>query len=197
MSITSNFEELREKVINDAKKKAEEIIRRAEEEAKRIIEEAEKEWFRKAEKKKIEIINNTKRKAQITISEARTKARIIISRAKYEVIEQILSEVLKAIENRNGFDAKHSLERLLDEALQFIDKPKRVIVNPRDSGIIKEVLSERGLTDIEVAESSEIIGGIVVEDENGRRVDNSYNARLERAKTSLIPIITKELWSSS
>jgi len=189
------LEKLKNKLIEDAKRKAEEIIRKAEEEAKRIIEEAEKEWERRAEAKRNEIIENTKRKAQIILSDARTKARIIISKAKNEVLQRIFKETESIIKERKGIDVESSLRSLLEDSLRYIEKPIRITIHPRDRSIIMNLLREKGLENVEIVESNEIFGGLIIEDAKGRKVDNSYNARFERAKTVLAPMINKELWS--
>ncbi len=193
MSSTS-IEELRKKLIEDARKKAEEIISKAEEEAKRIIEEAEKEWERQAEAKRNEVIENARKKAQILLSEARTRARVIISRAKHEVLQKIFKDVEMFIREREGIDVETSLKNLLDESLKYIEKPTRITINPKDRGIIEKLLSEKGFSNIEINESNDIFGGLIIEDAEGKKVDNSYNTRFERAKTVLAPMINKELW---
>ena len=193
-SLQSNIAELREKLLEEARKKAEEIIAKAREEAKRIVEEAERKWREKAKREKEKIINNARLKAQIIVSEARRRARILLVDAKNKAIEGLYNEVLERLKRREGFDHKLSIKNLLREALEYIPTPSRIRVNPSDRDALLEVLREIGLTNVKVVEDTSIIGGVIVESAEGEVVDNSYNARFNRAKTVLTPMITKKLW---
>lgn len=186
--------ELKEKLLEDARRKMEEIIKEAEREAKRIIEEAEKKWREKAEREREKILSTARMDAQRIISEARIKYRIIISQAKAEVINKIFEEAKMRLINRRGFDVEKSLRMLLDEALYFIENPSRIIVNPQDYGIIEKILREKGLKNVEIVKSNELIGGLILESSDGKRVDNSYNTRLERARNAILTNINAILW---
>jgi SH3-like domain-containing protein len=65
----SSIEELRRKMIEDARKRAEDIIREAETKAQEIIEKGEKEWLEKTRVEKERIMADAERKAAITIYE--------------------------------------------------------------------------------------------------------------------------------
>ncbi len=190
----ANIEDLKKKLREEAREKAEKIISRAKEEAEKIIKEAEKKWKEKAERERARAINEAKNQAQIIISEAKRKARITISSVKNDVLEELFNNVENMIKNRKGFDIKASLKNLLEEALQYIDKPAKIIINPVDKEAVKEILTEKSLNDVEIIESDNIIGGLIIESKDGKRVDNSYNTRLERARSVLAPLINKELW---
>lgn len=191
---THEVEELRQKLLEDARKKSEEIIREAKREAERIIEEAERKWREKAEQEREKIIANARLEAQKIISEARRNYRITISKAKAEVINKILEEAKIRLTNRIGFDIEESLKKLLDEALYYIENPSKIIINPRDRDVIKKILKEKGLKNIEIVESNDILGGLIIESINGERVDNSYNTRLERAKSIVLTELNIILW---
>ncbi len=192
--MSSSIEELKEKLIEEARARAREILRKAEEEARRIVEDAEKKWREMAEKEKTRIVEEAKTKAQTILSEAKRQARIVLSNAKNELLNQIFSEVENTIRERRGIDIESSLRNLLEEALIYIEKPSKVIAHPRDREIIERLLREKGLTNIEIVESNDISGGLILESLDGKRVDNSYDTRLERARTTLAPLVNKELW---
>ena len=197
MSGLPSIEDLRKKLIEDARRKSEEIIRKAEEEARKIIEDAEREWSKRAKAKREEILKDARRRAQIILSDAKTQARLILSSAKHEVLQQLFNDVMERIRRRDNIDVKTSLTKLLEEALNYIEKPSKVIVNPSDKDVITEVLREKGLSDVIVEAREDIIGGVIVVDNAGRKVDNSYNTRFERAKTVFASTINKYLWGRS
>ncbi len=187
-----SIEELREKLVEQAKKKAEEIIREAEKKAGEITAAAEAEWLEKSRKEKERIINEAKTKARIIISEARRKARIKLTGAKNTVINEVYDEAWNRISNRQGFDVYLSLKNLLKEALSYVDEPDTVLVPGRDHDIISRVLKDEGL-ELKI-QATDITGGILLIDKYGNIVDNSYDTRFKRSKEVLLPIISRILW---
>jgi len=191
---TTNIDELRRKLRSEAEAKAENIVAKAEEEASKIIREAMERWEKRAEEERARIIREAEARAQIIVSEARRRARLIISEAKYNILNSVFEEAYDVIRSRKGFDAERSLNNLLDDALRYIDNPARIYINPIDRRVVEKILRSRGLTSIEIVESDRIIGGLVLESIDGKRVDNTYNTRLERARLLLTPMVKKELW---
>lgn len=178
----------------EAEAKAENIVAKAEEEASKIIKEAMEKWEKRAEEERARIIREAEAKAQIIVSEARRRGRLILSEARYNVLNSVFEEAYDAIRNRKGFSVDESLNNLLDDALRYIDNPARIYINPIDRRVVENILKSRGLTNIEIVESNGIIGGLVLESIDGKRVDNTYNTRLERARLLLTPMVKKELW---
>ncbi len=190
MSIS--IEELREKLLEQAKKKAEEIIREAEKKAGEITAAAEAEWLEKSRKERERIISEAETKARIIISEARRKARIKITEAKNTVVNEVYGEAWNRISNRQGFDVYLSLKNLLEEALSYIDNPDTVLVSEKDRDIIGRVLKDKGL-DLKI-QTAGVTGGLLVSDNYGNIVDNSYDTRFRRSREVLLPIISRILW---
>ena len=189
----SSINDLREKLIEEARKKAEEIIKEAEKKAEEIIKEAEKEYETKAIKTREKILEEARINAQIIISDARRKYRLMISEAKYEVLKKIFDEAWKDIINRRNVNIQTSLKNLLRESLEYVEKPDYVEVNEKDKEIISDILMENKI-DAEIKVNNSIVGGLIIGTMAGEKVDNSYNTRYERAKTVLLPIIAKMLW---
>ncbi len=189
----STINDLREKLMEDARKKAEEIIRDAEKKAKEIIREAEKEYEKKAKETREKILEEARINAQIIVSDARRKSRLMISEAKYEIIRKVFEEAWQDIIDRKNIDIETSLKNLLLESLEFIEKPDYVEVNEKDKEIINKLLIENNIG-AEIRENNLIAGGLIIGTKAGEKVDNSYNTRFERAKSALLPVISKMLW---
>lgn len=192
----SNIEDLKKKLREEAFIKASEMIEEAKHEAELIIKQAENEWRVKADNEKRRIIEQAERDANRIVSEARVKARLVIGEAKNKLFEELFSNVLERIRSREGLDVTNSLRNLLNESLVYIDKPSKIFVDPRDIEVIKRLLKEKNLNNVEIIPLNDIIGGLIIEDIDGKRIDNSYKTRLERAKKTLGSLITKYLWSS-
>ena len=191
-----SIDELKKKLREEAEIKAREIIEEARAEADKIIREAEEQWKNNYEEERRKYIVEAEMNANKILSEARIKAKLITSSAKAEVFDKIFREVEQIIVNRVNIDVRESMKRLLDEALTYIDKPMRVIVDPRDVDVIRELLRERNIDNVVIETSNDIIGGLILESIDGRKVDNSYKTRLSRARSVLGSLITRSLWSS-
>lgn len=190
----SNLEEFRNKLLEEAKRKAEEIVRGAEGEAKRIVEEAENKWRVGLEGERAKVINEARRRAELILSEARRKARLVLTQTKQELVAEIFNAAYSRVKSREGFDVRKSLEKLLDEALGYVKTPSKVIVNPKDRAIVEELVAKRGLINVVVETSSKIDGGLIVVSTDGEVVDNTYGTRLQRAYENLTPIVVKRIW---
>ncbi len=191
---STDANEVREKLLSYARIEAEKIIREAEEHAKRIIEDSEREWSRRYQEFKAQELKRIRVKASQIESEARLKARLLMSRAKEEVIEGLFREVEGALVNR-GFDVARSLEVLLAKSLEELgSRPKRVMVSSKDVELAKDLLKKMGIEGVLVEGSPTMIGGVIVENENGDVVDNSYETRLSRIKDGLLYRIRGILW---
>ncbi len=189
-----SIDELREKMIAEARRKAEEIVRDAEEKAEEIVKKAEEEWSKKCSLKREEIISIMEAKARIIVSEARRKARIIISSKKYEVLEKVFNDAWNIIRERRGFSIEESLGNLLRESLQYIEEPETVYVNPVDTDAMAKILVENNLEGVKIVKDDGITGGLILVSKGGERIDNSYDTRFQRAKQVLAPMIAKILW---
>lgn len=181
------------KIIEEAEKKAKEIIENARKEAEAIVNEAEKKWREKAETERRRIISEAEKEASYILMEARRIANILVSRTKLEVINNIF-ERAKEIFEKDKYDVKTSLRNLLNEALSYVDKPTKIIVNNKHVEIAKEVLRELGYENVELESSSNLLGGVVVISASGVIVDNSIKIRLEQARGRVINKLAKILW---
>ncbi len=179
-----------EKIIEDAKKKASETIADAHSKAAQILSSAEKEWLKKLESKKLELLEKARRESEIMLSEARRRAKLIIASAKSKAIEEAFKEAEKILEK---IDRRKSIEALLREALSYSMKPVRIYVSPRDEGLVEEVARALGLNNVMIIESSDVDGGIIVEDESGVKVDSTYRTRMKRSMEVLVREVAKVL----
>ncbi len=191
----TGLDELRNKILEDARREADKIIEEARRKAEEIIEEARRKYEEKVRKEREKIIENAKIQAQIIRSDAKRQARIILSKAKYELIEEVFNKSKEVIAERKGFDIYKSIENLLREAFEYIEPHDiaKIIVHEKDLDIANKVARSLGLK-ADILINKEILGGVIAESKDGKTVNNTYDVRLERAKTTLVPIIAKILW---
>lgn len=185
--------ESRNKIIEEAERKARELVEEARREAEEIIREAEKKWASRAEMERRRIIEEAEKEASYIIAEARRKANLIETQSKNEIIERVFNEA-ELILKQCGYDVKLSLGNLVVESINQVDKPRRIIVRVDQVEIAKSILRELGYSDIEVEGRPDIQGGVVIESESGVIIDNRIETRLKQARLKLLDKIAKKIW---
>ncbi|MEM0083055.1 MAG: V-type ATP synthase subunit E [Thermosphaera sp.] len=181
------------RVIKEAERKAEEIIKEAEQQARKMVKEAEEQWRRKAEATRETMMKEALKEASMMLADARRKASLIIAEAKNVLIENAFAKAWELLEKRH-YDVKLSLKNLLNESLQYVTKPSKILVSPMDVKMAEEILREAGYSNLMVEPSSAIKGGIIVVSEEGLIVDNTIETRFQQAKLKLLDKLAKILW---
>jgi len=182
----------RARIIEEAKKKASEILREAEKTAELILVEAEKKWRERAEAERKRILREAEVRASAIIAEAKRASSFIVGRAKAEVIEEVYRRAREVIES-GKYDVEASLRNLLREALSYVKKPVKVVVRRDHVDLVRKILVELGLGDVEVEGSDNILGGVVLVSEEGTVVDNRLETRLDQSRGRLLNVIAKVL----
>ena len=193
-----------------------EINREAEQKIQYILSEAQKE----AEKLKEEVRKRAEAKAEWILRKAKTQAEIerqrIIANAKLEVRkkklavqEELISQVIESLKERLANLPEDEyfpmLVELTVKAVEELGTDKVVVrSNERTLKLIVERLSEfreklkEALgkdVEVTVGEPIQTIGGILVESSDGSvRVDNTFEARIERFESELRATIAKALF---
>jgi len=194
----------------------EEINREAEQKVKYILSEAEKQ----AEEIKAEAEKRARVKAEWILRKAQTQAEIekqrIIANAKLEIRkrrlalqEKLINEVFKSLKERLATLPKEEyfeiIKNLLLQAVRELGEDKvRVSSNERTLQLIAERINEIKAflkekvdreVSIELGDKIETIGGVLVENANRTvRVDNTFEARIERLESELRSRIAKVLF---
>ncbi|AHF81076.1 V-type ATP synthase subunit E [Thermococcus paralvinellae] len=194
----------------------EEINREAEQKIKYILSEAEKQ----AEEIKAEAEKRARAKAEWILRKAQTQAEIekqrIIANAKLEIRkkrlalqEELMNEVLKSLKERLVALPKDEyfeiVKNLMLQAVKELGEDKiRVSSNEATLQLIAEKIDEiktflnekAGIEiSIELGDKIETIGGVLVENADRTiRVDNTFEARIERLESELRSRIAKLLF---
>ncbi|RLE71157.1 MAG: hypothetical protein DRJ43_00320 [Thermoprotei archaeon] len=201
---------LARKILEDASKEAERILYEAEVEARRIVEDAR----RRADEELRRALEDAERRAREEgarlVRDARRRSlelRREAIRLAYEIVTEAFDVAARRISRVIEADYAEILSRLIVEAaVQLGGDDLKVAVNLRDRRLAEKLLS--GLED-EVSrimsksvrlsleeEPVSIIGGAIVTTADGSLIyNNSLEARLERAREELTPIIIQRLLS--
>ncbi len=196
----SSIESLREAVLRKAREEAERILASAQESARRILEEARERKKAIIEAERSRVVSELDYEARV--AEAKVRARLIVSKARREVVDRAVSKAMEILDNLSPDVRSTSLKNLLEEAVEEVERSLGrtsrlvVYVSEKDAQLARRVASEvarlRGV-ELELR-TSEISGGVVVEDPEGRvRVDNSFDSRISVLASRLSRGFAKEV----
>ncbi|WP_456367179.1 V-type ATP synthase subunit E [Thermococcus sp.] len=194
-----------QEINREAEQKIQYILNEAQREAEKIKEEAKK----KAEAKAEWILRKAKTQAEMEKQRAIASAKLEVRKKRLAVQEEMIKAVISALKDRLASlpDEEYfmTLVSLTSEALEELGVNKAVLrSNERTLKLIVERLPEfkKGVSetigrdvDITVGEPINTIGGILVESVDGSvRVDNTFEARMERFEAELRARIAKILF---
>ena len=196
-----SLEELRERILEEARKEAEEILRKAREEAERIISEAKEEYYKR--------LRNARRKALQELIEKKNaeyvsklvEFNLELLKLKNRILNEILDEVRRELAELSDAKRRKSLEILLRESVESGVFTNSVIVKviPRDSDLIKDIIKEHFsdvVTSVELCDPNRL-GGVLVESlDRERAIDNTYVTRLEKAMPEIMSILNTKIFLS-
>lgn len=187
--VLSESKQKADAVLNDARKKAEA-------EAGAIISRGEQE---------------SRRESQRILAEARIKARREKVKAQEEVVNLAFKsarESMQKMAEGKGADYTKVLEELIKESvLSSSAEALEVLFDSRDKGLVSDdslnkIAQEAG-SELEMtitlsasAEELSCLGGVVVRSADGKvRIDNTFEARIDRFRDNIRTLVAKELFA--
>ncbi|MFA4662723.1 V-type ATP synthase subunit E [Pyrococcus kukulkanii] len=196
----SGAELIIQEINREAEQKVKYILEEAHKEAEKIKEEAR----RKAEARAEWILRKAKTQAELEKQRIIANARLEVRRKKLAVQEKLIREVIEEVKKRlrelPQEEYFETIKVLLKSAVQELGEKKvRVYSNERTLSLIAsridELRAELEDVSIEIGEAIETIGGVVVENEAGDiRIDNTFEARMERMDSEIRSRIAKVLF---
>ncbi len=194
-----SLEELKESVLEKARKKAERIVEEARRKAREIVEEAKKEYWERYRREKELMLRKIReeefRKYSAKLLELNSELLIV----KRKLIDELVNTATERIRNLPPEIRKESLRRLIKESMEAgIIKDNFVIkVVNRDVDLVKDCVRELDLTDRLASVGllpDDMLGGLVIEDTKGDvAIDNTYSTRLERALRIIYEKVNEEV----
>jgi V/A-type H+-transporting ATPase subunit E len=151
-----------------------------------------------------------RRESQRILAEARIKARREKVKAQEDVVKLAFisaRESMQKMAEGKGDDYKKVLEALIKESvLSSSAESLEVLFDPRDKGLVsedglnkiaQEAGPDLGMT-ISLSVSAEelpCLGGVVVKSADGKvRIDNTFEARIDRFRDNIRTLVAKELF---
>ncbi|MEO2151037.1 MAG: V-type ATP synthase subunit E [Thermococcus sp.] len=194
-----------QEINREAEQKIQYILSEAREEAEKLKEEARK----RAEAKAEWILRKAKTQAEIEKQRIIANAKLEVRKKKLAVQEELIRSVIESLKERlANLPEDEYFPMLVELTAKAVEElgTNKVIVrsNERTLKLIVERLSEfreklkESLgkdVEVTVGEPIQTIGGILVESSDGTvRVDNTFEARIERFESDLRATIAKALF---
>jgi V/A-type H+-transporting ATPase subunit E len=192
-------EEIIQEIHREADQKVQYILNEAREKAEKIKDEARK----RAESQADWILRKASTQAEIEKQRVIANARLEVRKKKLEVQESLIKEVLQELRARLSSlpdeDYFEVLVSLTKEAVKELGMGKVVIrSNKRTLELIGSRLdefSDKVGAEVSLGDTIDTIGGVVVGDPEGTvRVDNTFEARIERMENELRAGIARALF---
>ncbi len=189
------LEEILRALEEEGDREIEEIKAKAQAQVDQIIEEARRE----AERLKKEEMEKSKRAAEgeaaRIVNAARLFAKKEIIRAKEESIRKVVAEAqAKLDEVRKRKDYPQILQKLIAEAMEGVDGPVVVKVNPQDKELAEKLLADYQIS-YELKTDPGIKGGLQVQTKDEAIfINNTLESRLKKAVQLLKMEVTKILF---
>ena len=190
------MEKLSEAVLDKVKVEAEEIIRQAESTAEERLAKAGEQQNARYEEEKVRITEEAQSEASRIRAQTSISVRLEILKAKNEVIEKIVSDLKKRLEELPEKD--ELTVNLIKEGIKVIGKNEVVVyVSPGHIDSVKDLVRKDNELSTVIRDYKEMkcTGGAVIEDANGGfSIDNTFDTRIETVLPQILPEISKELF---
>ncbi|MCH8004477.1 MAG: hypothetical protein IH934_07665 [Nanoarchaeota archaeon] len=177
------LEIVKDEIIRNAKNQEESLIAEARKETIRLMDESEKKIVGLKEESDIETkrIIDLIKKQELASAELENKK--VLLEAKKQLIESVFSELGKKLEKLDSKKREVYVKKLLEKAKNDIE-------------VANVYVNEKDIKFLENAESVEIIGGLIAENEDKTvRVDYSFDTMLQSLKENELQNINKILFS--
>ncbi|WP_297519608.1 V-type ATP synthase subunit E [Thermococcus sp.] len=194
-----------QEINREAEQKIQYILSEAQEEAEKIKAEARK----RAEAKAEWILRKARTQAEIEKQRIIANARLEVRKKRLQVQEELIREVIEALRERLAeLPEEEYFPMLVDLTAKAVEElgSENIVVrsNEKTLGLISARLDEfmKALTEklgkevkVSLGEPVKTIGGVIVENPDGTvRVDNTFEARIERFESELRAEIAKALF---
>ncbi len=192
-------------LLEKARQEAAQHIALAEKEAAAVLAEAEKEARRVIDDAVMQAEHTASRDAKRRSATAETEAERLVSDARDELIQLCIHRLRDVLKDLPGTqEYRPALEALIREAAEALEGAT-IVVQLReadqavlDTNACRALDTTLGQTVRVASKPAMIAGGVIVWSEDGRlRVDQSFEALVDRHEEALRAIIAQELWPES
>lgn len=185
-----SLENVRESLIQEAKKEEKRLLSEAEKKANSIVSEAREQAKRIKSEEKRKASESVNRDSHERISAAKLKANKIVSEARNKLVDDSVSEIwedFKDSPKKKGYDA--FLKKQIEESEKELGKDTIVMVNSTDTKVAKKYSKNVQKQAITISG-----GAIVSTKDKSVSIDSSLEAIFENNEEEIRGTVFKELF---
>ena len=191
------LEKIKQKIMADAKTNVKKIMDETKKEADKINEanKSNAEAYKKKAQEKLK--SDVKLFINKTMAQARLKSRRVYLEKREKLMESLIEDVLTKFE-RKSKDYEEYIEKILANNLSYLMGDVSIFCNKKDHSLVKSLVDnikrgdESKISNIKIKEA-DIIGGLILEDSEGKRINESIDSKFERVKQKIRKEIIKLL----
>ena len=180
-------EKIKEKILKEAKDEADKLIKQAKTEAEKINERNKKTEGDYSDKRKNEIKKAVNLFKDKTLAQSRLKVRREYLAERETIIDNLLKGSLSSI-NPSSKDYEAYLKKIIDNNLKFLSDDIKIYCSNQDKSLVKKLIGKKASIEV-----TKIDGGLLLEDSNGKRVDETLAVKIERVKDRIRQVIVKKI----
>ena len=191
------LEKIKQKIMEDAKTIVKEIMNAAKKESDKINEtnKSNAEAYKKRAQEKLK--SDVKLFINKTMAQARLKSRRVYLEKREKLMESLIEHVLTKFE-RKSKDYEKYLETIIAKNLKYLTGDVSIFCNKKDLSLVKSLdekikkADDSKISNIKIKEA-DIIGGLILEDSEGKRINESIDSKFERVKQKIRQDVIKLL----
>tara|TARA_Y100000310_G_C20412027_1_gene682485 strand:- start:81 stop:638 length:558 start_codon:yes stop_codon:yes gene_type:complete len=180
-------ENIKNKILEEAKKEADKISAEAKVEEEKILSNNKKEEESYTKKREDEIEKEVKLFKDKTLAQARLKSKRAYLAERETIIEKYVKEGIKSI-GPTSKDYQEYIKKILTKNIKLLSGEITVFCNKKDEPLIKKLIGDKAKV-----VTARLTGGVTLEDSSGIKIDESIDSKVERVKDKLRQKIVKAI----
>ena len=186
--MNDGFEKIKETIMSEAKVKADQIRKEKAEETTTYLQEktTDADEYTKGEESKI--VFETKMYEDRTLAQARLNNKREYLKTRETLIEELVKDVTENLARDASY--KNLLKSLIKENIRILKKPFKISCDTQDEKIVETIIKELKIKEATV-HTEQLLGGVVIEDSTGKRINDSMSSLLERKRNDIRQGIVK------
>jgi vacuolar-type H+-ATPase subunit E/Vma4 len=193
----SSMDKIYGAILEKVNLEASQIIKDAEEKSKVLLDDAQKQNRARYELCKNSMLVSAEAEASRILAKSAVESRRELSLVKTEIIEDIFARVKQSLIEVSMH--RDTLLKLISDSVHELGEDEVVIyVAKKDETAVRDIVASDKKIDTMIKEvrTVDCLGGVIVEDITGNnRIDNTFDTRLQKLMSRILPDIQKELFS--
>lgn len=194
MANSEGLQKIKQKITSDAEKTVKGIMDEAKKEAGKINEANKKQADDHRKRSEDRLKSEINLFINKTMAQARLKSKREYLEKREKLMENIISQALTKFDRKSKQYSQY-IESVLEKNLLSLKGDVSIICNKSDVALVKSKIEKMKLQNINKIKIKEslIPGGLVFEDSEGKKINESIESKFERTKQTIRQRVIKTL----